>query len=110
MGFDGAVCHRRRESARLGAAMGAAPRDEPTLAAARLEDREILAEQPDRLDRLRVEFAEAGFRVPIATRPFAYRRAETDLGEQAIFSGVSMPSISAGREVFWGAGHKAPSR
>src|SRR5579871_5496297 len=55
--------------------------DEPVLAALRTVQREIFAEQPDRLHRLRIELDRDADHVPVATQEIPHRRSRADLGE-----------------------------
>ena len=67
--------------------MRAALRQDAVLTARRLEDGEVLAEQPGRLDRELLEFAGERDRIPIAPQQLAHRRTRRDLGQLVVLFG-----------------------
>ena len=58
--------------------MGAALRDQAQLARRRVIQRQVLAQQLDRQNRLAVELGQRGHRVPVATQQSAHRGAGPD--------------------------------
>ena len=76
-----------RAAGQIGAAVRAMARDEPETAAEVFVERQVLAEEPHRLDRVVVELAGAGDRHPVAPQQIAHRRARPDAGEHVIPGG-----------------------
>src|SRR5262245_47388994 len=70
------------------APMGAVPVEQPETSALVLVEHEILAHQANRLDRVRVEFARAADRHPVAAQKLSHGRARADLGEKAVLFGT----------------------
>ena len=78
-----------RAAAKVSAAMRAVARDQAVAAAEVLVERQVLAEQPHRLDRLfRCEFAGAGDRHPVAPQQFAHGGACAHAGEHVVARGA----------------------
>ena len=61
--------------------------DKPETAAEVFIERQVLAEEPHRLDRIVVELARAGDRHPVAPQQIAHRRTRPHAGEQVVSCG-----------------------
>ena len=68
----------------VGAAVRAMPVDQAERAAQVLVEDEVLADQPDRLDRVLLKLAGAADRLPVAAQQLAHRRAGADAGEHFV--------------------------
>ena len=71
----------------VGAAVRTVAVDQAVTAAAVAVEHEVLAHQADGLDRVGVELAGAGDRLPIAAQQFAHRGAGSDAGEHLVAGG-----------------------
>src|SRR5262249_52507164 len=68
----------------VGAPMRAVPVEEAETSALVLIEHEVLAHEPNGLDRILVEFARAADRHPVAAQKLSHRRTRADLGEKAV--------------------------
>ena len=71
----------------VGAAVRTVAVDQAVPAAAVAVEHEVLAHQADGLDRVGIELAGAGDRLPVAAQQFAHRRAGSDAGEHFVAGG-----------------------
>ena len=91
------------------AAVRAVPVDQAVGAPTVLVQDEILAEEPDRLDRSVVQLGDGGDRHPVAPEQLAHRRAAPDLGEHEVLLVAQHAALdsSAARD---GSGRGRPGR
>src|SRR5258707_11885894 len=90
------------------ASMRAVAVEQPETSALVLIEHEILAHQPNGLDRVLVEFARAADGHPIAAQQLSHRSPRSDLGEKAVFLGAQhadlSPILAQSPPVYWNFG------